>query len=432
MNPFGHAMRSWVLLLATLVVVAAPGASARSLDFAPQTRLGFTTGDQWEPAIAADRLGHVYLLYPQYEGVPGCPSCFSPTMILQTSADRGATWGAPTIIYPAGSTSGQWDAQITVDPVDGSTVYAAWLQDGKSDVVVARSGDFGVTWTVVVANRIKSGADKPILAVRGRDVYVAYNHAQQVWVSSSHDGGATFISVNLNKTGKLGWSLASGGTVDPAGNVYYSWSGYERNGGAKGPVNLYISRSTDSGATWSNTVVDVSAAPPDCSDFLCGWAYLGAQMALTSDAAGTLYALWNAGSLNGGPERAYFATSADGGLTWSPRADVSEAPLGSNNAFPALAAGGAGDVRIAWMDDRAGGLWNTYYRSSTDGGSTWSSESDLSTYISGYSYIQPDGFSFPFGDYFEMDIDDLGQTHAVWGEGANYDSPGSVWYSRGR
>jgi hypothetical protein len=110
--------------------------------------------------------------------------------------------------------------------------------------------------------------------------------------------------------------------------------------------------------------------------------------------------------------------------------DVSFARIGSNHAFPAVTSGGAGDVRIAWMDDRVGGLWNTYYRSSTDSGATWSSESDLSTYVPGYSYIQPDGFNFPFGDYFEMDVDDLGTTHAVWGEGLNYDSPGSIWYSR--
>ena len=81
---------------------------------------------------------------------------------------------------------------------------------------------------------------------------------------------------------------------------------------------------------------------------------------------------------------------------------------------PAIAAGGAGDVRIAWMDARAGGLWNTYYRSSIDSGASWSVEADLSTYVPGYSYIAPDGFSFPFGDYFELDIDELGSTHAVW------------------
>jgi hypothetical protein len=398
--------------------------------FAPQSRRGYTVGDQWEPAIAADGYGTIYVLYPQYLGVPGCPSCPSPTMILQVSRDHGSTWGAPRQIAPPGT--GQFDAQIAVDPVDGRTAYAAWLQNGKSDTVVARSDDFGDTWSVVVADRTNAGTDKPILAVRGPHVYVGYNHAQKVWVSSSHDGGRTFTSTNVNANANLGWSLAGGGTVDPAGNVYFSWAGYKRNGGATGPVNLYISKSSDGGLTWTSTVVDVSQAPPDCSAYQCGWAYLGAQIVMTSDDAGTLYALWNMGTVARGPERIYFARSTSGGATWSAKAQVSTAPEGAAHAFPAIAALNSGDVRIAWMDARGGTLWNTYYRSSSNGGATWSAEKDLSTYVGGFSYIQPGGFGYPFGDYFEMDVDDRGDTHLVWGEGLNYQTPGSIWYTRGR
>ena len=201
-----------------------------------------TSGSRPSPPT---RFGTIYVLYPQYLGVPGCPACPSPTMILQVSRDRGATWGAPRQIAAPGT--GQWDAQIVVDPVDGRTVYAAWLQNGKSDTVVAKSDDFGDTWSVVVADRTNAGTDKPILAVRGPHVYVGFNHSQKVWVSSSHDGGRTFTSSNVNPNAKLGWSLAGGGTVDPAGNVYFSWAGYEQNGGANGPVNLYVSKSSDGG-----------------------------------------------------------------------------------------------------------------------------------------------------------------------------------------
>lgn len=416
-------------------VVAAPAGPALAAPvpaggFALQTRLGYTSGDQWEPAIAADRFGHVYMLYPQYGGVPECPTCPSPTMILQVSADRGASWAAPRQIAAPGS--GQWDAQIAVDPVDGRTVYAAWLQNGKSDIAVAKSTDFGGTWSVVIADSTNAGTDKPILAVRGQDVYVGYNHTQKVWVSASHDGGASFTSVNVNPNGKLGWSLAGGGTVTSSGNIYFSWAGYEQNGGAKGAVNLYVSASTDGGRTWTSKLLDVSGAPPDCSAYQCGWAYLGAQITMTSDASGKLYALWNAGAVDKGPERIYFARSADGGATWSAKLDVSAAPAGAAHAFPAITSPAAGDVRIAWMDARAGALWNTYYRSSKDGGATWSAETDLSTYVAGYPYIQPGGFGYPFGDYFEMDVDDQGTTHAIWGEGQNYDAPGSIWYTRGR
>ncbi len=412
-------------------------ARASSGGFTPQTRMGFTSGDQWEPAIATDRYGHVYILYPQYNGVPGCPTCFSPTMVFLMSSDHGVTWTLPQIMYPAGQTTGQWDAQMAVDPVDGKTVYAAWLQNNKSDIVVAKSMDFGSTWSVVTADSINAGTDKPILAVRGQNVYVSFIHTQSAYVTASHDGGATFTQVKINQNAKLGWSLGGGGTVAPNGSVYFSWAGYTQNGGAKGPVNLYVSKFSDGGATWTTSLMAVSAAPPDCSSMSCGWAFLGAAMTMTSDSAGNLYTLWNAGSSAGGPERIYFSKSTDGGNTWSAKKDVSTAAQGVEHAFPAIAAAGNGVVSIAWMDTRsaaAGAIdrWNVYYRSSTNGGGSWSAETTVSSYVSGYDYVFANGFRFPYGDYFEMEIDNLGTTHAVWGEGYNYDTPGSIWYSQGK
>ena len=400
--------------------------------FQPQTRVGFTVGDQWEPSIAADRYGHVYILIPQYTNatqltIPGCPTCPSPTMFLVVSNDNGSTWSSPSIIAPPGS--GQIDVQIKVDPVDGRTVYASWLQNNKSVINVAKSVDFGQTWNTVVANQTKAGTDKDILVIHGRDVYVGYNHAQTVWVSSSHDGGQTFTSAKVNQNAQFGWSLTGGAAIDNAGNVYYAWEGYTQNGGAKGPANIYVSKSSDGGITWSATLVDVSGAPPNCSAYSCGWAFLGPGTALTSDAEGKLYLLWNAGTVDFGPERIYFSSSLDG-VSWAPKLGVSSAPLGVDHAFPAVVAGGAGDVRVAWMDQRNNPHWNVYYQTSADGGTTWAKESTLSTYVSRYSYIFSDGFRFPFGDYFDLTIDYLDHTQACWGEGYNWLTPGSVWYTR--
>ena len=84
------------------------------------------------------------------------------------------------------------------------------------------------------------------------------------------------------------------------------------------------------------------------------------------------------------------------------------------------------------MDTRTGNHWNTWYRSSTNAGSTWSPETRLSSNVTGYDYIFTDGFSSPYGDYYEMDIDNQGVTHVVWGEGQSYSGHGSVWYSKGR
>ena len=134
----------------------------------------------------------------------------------------------------------------------------------------------------------------------------------------------------------------------------------------------------------------------------CQTGYLGAQIALASDAAGALYALWNAGGANGGPERMYFSSSTTGGASWSERANVSNAAPGVEHAFPAIVAGASGDVRIAWMDARASELghrnrplWNTFYRSSTNGGATWNAETRLSGPADGYDYILPRRLPLP-------------------------------------
>jgi hypothetical protein len=423
---------AWWLLL---VLAIAPVALAVS-SFAPQSRLGYRTGDQWEPAMAADSHGHLYVLYPQYGAVPDCPACTAPTVALLISDDNGLTWHPSKALAP--SSTGQFDPQIVVDPVDHQTVYASWMQNNKRDIIVARSLDFGRNWSFSFAERGPADADKPVLAVRGTDVYVGFNHEQRFFVAASHDAGQTFTVANVNANASPGWSLAGGATVDPTGNVFFGWTEYARYDMPTRPVSVYISRSSDGGRSWSTLLLDQSTAPPACEAQHCETGYLGAQVALASDAAGALYALWNAGSANGGPERIYFSSSTTAGATWSARVSVSGAAANVEHGFPALVAGTAGDVRIAWMDTRVRQarpnqpLWNTFYRSSTNGGATWSPEMRLSGPAQGYDYILPGGFRFPFGDYFSLAIDNEGATHAVWGEGRDYKSPGSIWYTRGR
>jgi len=408
----------------TAVALAAP------TGFSPQTRIGFTTGDQWEPSVAADGAGHVYVLYPQYGLVPGCDKCAMPSMTLVISNDNGATWQPPRQIAP--HLTGQFDAQIVVDPADHRTIYAAWLQNDNIDAIVAKSVDFGQSWSIVVADRGSEDADKPILAVRGKDVYVAFNRLRRIRVAASHDGGVMFTSTDVNPALPLMRALAGGATVDPDQNVLVAWAGYAKRDGTSGKVNLYTSKSTDGGKSWTTTLMDSSGAPPDCSATHCEWGYLGAQITIASDEAGTMYALWNSGKGDKSPERIYFSLSTTAGDTWSPKVDISRAPAGVEHAFPAIAAGPSGDVRVAWMDTRNSPYWNVYYRASSNGGATWSAESRLSSFVPGFRYIRSKGFSFPFGDYFSIDIDAQGRTQAVWGEGLNFRTPGSIWYSSGR
>jgi hypothetical protein len=433
-------MKGFVRLVAMLALVVTIGvavAGAATSSFRAPIRLGFAAGDDWEPAVAADRYGHVYALWTHYGDDPACPGCASPHSELQVSSDHGLTWSSPRPLTPSPG-GRQDDPQVVVDPVDGRTVYAAFMENDKASQFVARSDDFGVTWRPMLVEPLERGTDKDILAVRGQDVYLVYNAVQKTYASVSHDGGQTWSLHHVipNTNSKLGWSLPGGGAIDSKGNAYFGWAGYTQNGKPSGDVNLYVTKTSDGGNTWTVSQVDTSGAPPPCG--CAGWAYWGSQLTLAIDARDRVYVLYDASPSKNAVNRMRFARSDDGGATWVARKDVSLAPPGANNLFPAIVAPGSGDVRIAWMDDRRGhdpgaddpsARWNTYYRTSTNAGASWSAETVLSGYASGYPYLFPDGFLEPYGDYMELDVDGDGKTHAVWGAGPSYDGPGNVWYA---
>src|SRR5262249_11359641 len=151
--------------------------------FRTQTRLGFPAGDDWEPAIATDRFGHVYALYKHYD-VAGQASCAFCDLhgLVQVSSDRGQTWSAPVAIDPEAIKGGQFDSQIVVDPVDGRTVWASYLQNDKSSIAVVKSTDFGQTWTKpTIVEHLLRATDKDELAVRGQTVAVAFNAVQKLY-----------------------------------------------------------------------------------------------------------------------------------------------------------------------------------------------------------------------------------------------------------
>lgn len=417
------------LLLCILAVAPRLATASAPPHFTTQARMGFAAGDDWEPSVAADRYGHVYLLYKHYDvaGETTCSSC-DQHLLLQVSGDNGKTWSAPKPIDPEATSGGQFDSQIVVDPVDGRTVWASFLQNSKSSIAVMKSTDFGATWSgPTIVENLQRSTDKDELAVRGQTIAVAFNAAQKIFAAVSRDGGATWTtSLISDGNNQLGWSLAGGAAIDSHGNIFFGFDGYTQNGGAKGPVNLFVAASYDGGATWNLTLAGVSGAPYPCSD--CGYAFLGAQLTLAVGGDDSVNLLWNstADQTDYAPERIYFARSTDGGHTYSARQDVSLAPAGVEHCFPAITTGGAGDVRIGWMDMRTG-AWNLFYRASTDGGATWSGETRISGYVPGYSYLTSAGFGLPYGDYFQMAIDATGATQIGWGESDSYAGPGNIW-----
>jgi hypothetical protein len=88
---FSFLLLSGVLLLIPALgnaVFAKASTANAGIQFSKQLRIGFQSGDDWEPSITADRYGHVYTMYKHYAvaGGQNCPGC-DRHVLVQRSDD---------------------------------------------------------------------------------------------------------------------------------------------------------------------------------------------------------------------------------------------------------------------------------------------------------------------------------------------------------
>jgi Neuraminidase (sialidase) len=165
----------------------------------------------------------------------------------------------------------------------------------------------------------------------------------------------------------------------------------------------------------------------------CGPDFYIGHDAISADDSGNLVVLYDGATRDLGPQQIFARRSTDGGRTWSARVPLSVA--GENATSPAVESLGNGDVRAWYMQTINGDdpdAWNVFYRSSTDGGASWTAPVKISDAISGAAYKQEDGFDEVYGDYGEVAITSSGKAIATWGEGLSWAGPGGVWFNRQR
>lgn len=392
------------------------------------------TGDDWEPAIAADpNRPFVYIMHNRYGGEPACRNgCPDPAMILHVSGDGGRTWRPERYLCTCRGVKGQHDPLLEVVPQTGD-LYAVWMNN--FDIHFSASTDHGATWsTPVFIHPDRNWGDKPNMAVSpdGQDIYVLYNGptAGDVHASSSHDGGATWSTVRVTNSDRYFYDY--GGVILPSGRVLFSqisltYSGPDNS--AEGPVLIHVFVSDDGGVTWADQVIDQLELGTDCTSRGCYRDFYDSGPVLASDADADLVIAYSGASEAGGNRTVYARSSIDDGLTWSERVRISR--TGVNAAYAAAVGRGDDEVRVYFADQRTG-AWNVRYRTSTDLGVTWTKAVRISDAISGTAYKGPRGFVEFYGDYGEIAITSSGKTVAVWGEGPSYYGPGGVWFNRER
>jgi hypothetical protein len=424
---------------------------------------GFCGGDDWEPEItvAPDR-HHVYFVWTHFPGDPTCdPASANPNRVyIRASSDGGRTFGPPHVV--ANTISGvvypqQVDNVVAVDPVT-EAVYVSFLAFGlhgtRTDVAVAKSTDFGAHFTAVKVNGpLCFNCDHPWTVAYGPNVYTAYAHNGEHYLTRSADGGKTWVETDVENSDSV--AFPEGAVMDANHNVYVAWGDCTTPNCSGNAAGDYRVSSTTAG-TSNTTFADVATAPagPVCPYRpQCGFAFFGVQDDIAIDAAGTLYLVWQDGQDHAtaeSPPIVQLSRSDDLGKTWTYVGRVDDKTASGCAAsscyalFPRIAGNAPGQIAVMWMDDRLGlpvnheNGWNVWLRESVTGGASWTGPSTrMSTFDASRPQSEPNGFRFPYGDYQSIDLlpaRSSTQAVMIWGEGINYaggaGDPGAVVYRR--
>ncbi len=416
---------------------SAPSGLRAAAGWYPEVLLKRTT-DDWEPAVAADpRKPFVYVLTTRYATEPGCSThCRLPYIPLTISQDGGQSWQKSSPLCSCRKSHGQYDPTIEVVPKNGD-VYTAYLtadRKGAFSTVFQKSTNHGRSWSdpVRVYGRV-GWTDKPEITMssNGKHIYVSWNGPQvgDPWVGVSHDYGKTWTQTKVDSSKR--YYFAYDGTVLPGGTVVFSQSNLIYGGVGNSynrSVRHFAVISRDKGKTWERVLVDEVQRGPACVADGCGEDYYLGQASVANDPQGNLVFAYEGAPAPGEPQRIYTRTSTDEGQTWGKRSVLS-VPI-ENATGPRVDSAGNGDARVWYFQTSNGGdpdAWNVWYRTSSDGGSTWTSPIKLNSATSGPGYITPEGFMEPYGDYGEIAVTNEGNTVAVWGAGFSYTGPGNTW-----
>lgn len=375
-------------------------------------------GGRGEPSLGVAPDGTLYA------NGPGRNAAGVNSGSVYQSMDGGATWAriaTPTL-------TPDFDPDLAVD-VDG-TIWFDTLWLGCSSA--ASSRDAGKTWTTSpLACTPPAGDRQYLIPTKGGTAYI-YAHSLPTFyqsVAKTTDYGQTWVPLgsaegvghHLLLTGGSGWG--GGGFWNPVtDSVFFTYSWFE--GDAWFPA---FSVTRDGGASWSVGKVEGMGGDAVGLSLVVG----------AADAAGNVYLAWAESHEDGKDMAVYLAASADDGQTWSAPLRVDDGS--GSKVFPAIAAGAAGKVAVAYYEsDEAAypsdvgkeSAWNVTLAWTADAlapAPEWT-RGTLSNATARHGPVCPDGTACQgnrqFLDYFALKALPDGRAASVWT--STDDVPGKV------
>jgi hypothetical protein len=200
----------------------------------------------------------------------------------------------------------------------------------------------------------------------------------------------------------------------PNGVLYAVWE----QGKTLVPYDIFFSKSTDNGRTWSGSSGDQRINASDGEGAL-NPLDRGTGLALTT--GGHICVVW-AESLTNVSSEIMFVKSTDGGATWiNSSADFPiSTPGGLRPSLPKIAADNDQNLHVVWQQSN-GSNAEIHYGFSSDGGDTWTSQGSdrIISFPDGNGAQQP-----------EITVDNNNNAYVVWMEKAFSDSNNTVHFGK--
>jgi hypothetical protein len=325
------------------------------------------------------------------------------------------------------------DAVVVAD--DSGTLYATFMRDWN--ITFKSSSDGGKSWTEPICVSGELQSDKNWMSISPSNpntIFVTFNSKWPYEVHST-DNGLSWTAPNKLDESDGNYFFACGSVVRSDGTAFIAYAAV-LDEEAPGPYTYAkVYSSSDNFATFTTHTIDYWAGYQACPDWAdCGTDYLNGGCSMSIDGADNVYYTYNAYADHGvdhGNMQVFLTYMQASATEFSTPVAVSDAPVSSELvyvSFPLVAGGSKnGDVRVAWMDNRTG-MWNLFYRDSSDFFATSAASTRLS-YYDKFTFQSTDGFVFPYGDYGSMQVDADDNTHVVWGEGLGHYAGGSVMYA---
>ncbi|CAN5395843.1 hypothetical protein BH10BAC6_BH10BAC6_13100 [soil metagenome] len=215
---------------------------------------------------------------------------------------------------------------------------------------------------------------------------VDYRGNSSTWVYNSTDGGRTWTNTNLGLA-RPNWQSNNDPSVafDRTGRGYLCYGGFNRTTPALGENGIFVSITTDGGATWGTKHVPViqhiGQQTPD-SAFEDKY-YVQADTVSTSPFHNRLYIPWKRVINRDSSTQIVIARSTNSGLTWTTPVNVSDRFLHVSEdttygqSFPLARTSPDGNVHVVWNSGTEKAI---RYARSVDGGVSFTAPSIIQRY----------------------------------------------------